>query len=135
MVIMGSIPERDSRTSKLYNTGIAVNPAGELAAKHRKLHLFDINIPGRAVYKESDTFAAGDGVTVYDAGFCKFGLGICYDIRFAEQALVMTQKLGKNDLLRRGGGVIIILDLQAHKFSCTPDRSRWLLDLSTGSCC
>jgi omega-amidase len=94
MTIMGSIPERDDK-DRLFNTGIAINPEGQLAATHRKLHLFDINIPGRAVYKESDTFSAGDSITVYDAGFCKIGFGICYDIRFAEQALVMSRKLGK----------------------------------------
>ncbi|KAL4455429.1 hypothetical protein ABPG74_012581 [Tetrahymena malaccensis] len=101
MFIIGSIPEKTS-DDKLYNTGIAINSDGQLSAIHRKIHLFDINIPGRAVYKESDTFSSGNQITVLDTGFCKIGLGICYDIRFAEQALVMCQKQGAQVLVYPG---------------------------------
>lgn len=93
MFIIGSIPEIDNN-NKLFNTGVAINEEGNITALHRKIHLFDINIPNRAVYKESDTFSRGDVITVFDTGFCKIGLGICYDIRFAEQALIMSSKLG-----------------------------------------
>lgn len=83
MCIIGSIPELGD-DNNLYNTAIAIDSEGNLAAKHRKVHLFDINMPGKAVYKESDIFSRGDKITIFDAGFCKFGIGICYDIRFAE---------------------------------------------------
>lgn len=63
------------------------------------MHLFDIDIPGKATYKESDTFAFGDlGLQVVDTDLGKFGLAICYDIRFPEMSLALS-KLGAQVLL------------------------------------
>lgn len=53
-----------------------------MIAKYRKSHLFDIDIPGKMTYKESDTFSPGDQISVFDTEYGRFGLGICYDIRF-----------------------------------------------------
>lgn len=56
-------------------------------AKHRKVHLFDIDVPGKITFKESDTLTGGGSITVVDCGFAggfKLGVGICYDIRFPE---------------------------------------------------
>ena len=44
--IFGSIPEK-TQDGKYYNTGIVINPKGELQETFRKMHLFDIDIPGR----------------------------------------------------------------------------------------
>jgi omega-amidase len=52
-----------------------------LIAKYRKSHLFDIDIPGRITYKESDTFSAGDKMVVFNTEYGRIGLGICYDVR------------------------------------------------------
>lgn len=92
-VIGGSIPERDPSSGKIYNTCVVVNPAGEMIAKHRKIHLFDIDIPGKMTFKESETLTAGDDVTVFNVdGIGKVGLGICYDIRFPELAMRMRKE-------------------------------------------
>lgn len=80
ILITGSIPERHGE--KLYNTALAIDKKGVIIGKHRKLHLFDIDIPGKMTYKESNLFARGDKITVFDSEFGKIGLGICYDIRF-----------------------------------------------------
>ena len=89
-LIAGSIPERDSH-DRLYNTSLVLDPSGRFIAKHRKLHLFDIDVPGRMTFKESDTLTAGADITVFDAPWGRVGLGICYDIRFAEYAEVLRQ--------------------------------------------
>ncbi len=67
-------------------------PQGQLLATHRKVHLFDIDIPGKITFKESDTLAAGNALTVVDTPAGRVGVGICYDVRFAEMAMIYAQK-------------------------------------------
>ena len=50
--------------------------------------MFDIDIPGRMTFKESETLSSGDKLTTFDMPGCKVGIGICYDIRFTEMAQV-----------------------------------------------
>lgn len=88
-LIGGSIPERDA--AKLYNTCMVFGPDGTLLAKHRKLHLFDIDVPGRITFKESSVLSAGNTFTMFETPMCKVGIGICYDMRFAELAQVYAQ--------------------------------------------
>ncbi|XP_075710549.1 omega-amidase NIT2 [Rhinoderma darwinii] len=89
-LIGGSIPEEDS--GKLYNTCTVFGPDGALLIKHRKIHLFNIDVPGKISFQESETLSPGDSLSVFDTPFCKIGVGICYDIRFAELAQLYTKK-------------------------------------------
>jgi predicted amidohydrolase len=86
-LIAGSLPERDG--GRLYNTSFVFDTAGREVARHRKLHMFDLNLPG-AVTRESAVFTSGDAVTLFDTPFCRVGLCICFDLRFPELALRMT---------------------------------------------
>eukprot|EP00656_Telonema_subtile_P010058 TRINITY_DN14801_c0_g1_i3.p1 TRINITY_DN14801_c0_g1~~TRINITY_DN14801_c0_g1_i3.p1 ORF type:complete len:211 (-),score=33.23 TRINITY_DN14801_c0_g1_i3:119-751(-) len=89
-IVGGSIPE--IRDGKVYNTAIVFSPEGELVAKHAKVHLFDIDIPGKQSFRESDTLTAGSSVTTFDTPWCKVGLAICYDVRFPQLASLMRQE-------------------------------------------
>ncbi|XP_077495346.1 omega-amidase NIT2-like [Amblyomma americanum] len=89
-LIGGSMAERED--GRLYNTCLAYGPDGTLLAKHRKVHLFDVDIPGKITFKESDSFAAGNSLTIFDASLCKIGLGICYDLRFAPVAQIYAER-------------------------------------------
>ncbi|XP_001948752.2 omega-amidase NIT2 [Acyrthosiphon pisum] len=89
-IVGGSIPEICD--DKVYNTCTVWDPNGNLIAKHRKVHLFDINIPGGVCFKESDALAAGNTLNTFQLGKFKIGLGICYDIRFAEMAAIYRKQ-------------------------------------------
>ncbi|HNR02235.1 MAG TPA: carbon-nitrogen hydrolase family protein [Anaerolineaceae bacterium] len=87
-LIGGSIPE--AAGDHTYNTSFVFDRSGRQAAFHRKMHLFDIDVSGGQRFYESDTFSAGDKVTVFDSEFGKLGLCICFDIRFPELARLMA---------------------------------------------
>ncbi|KAG6545177.1 hypothetical protein Mapa_013289 [Marchantia paleacea] len=85
-IIGGSIPERSE--GRLYNTCYIFGKNGELRGKHRKTHLFDIDIPGKITFKESDTLTPGGELTVVETDVGRIGVGICYDMRFPEMAML-----------------------------------------------
>eukprot|EP00249_Psilotum_nudum_P006445 c19768_g1_i1 orf=396-1460(-) len=89
-IIGGSIPERSN--GNLYNTCCIFGKQGELKAKHRKIHLFDIDIPGKITFKESETLSAGETLTVADTDAGRIAVGICYDIRFQELAMLYAAR-------------------------------------------
>ncbi|KAJ1949184.1 Omega-amidase nit3 [Linderina macrospora] len=91
-LVGGSIPERETGTANLFNTCTVWNPAGELIAKHRKVHLFDIDFPGKIVFKESDVLKPGNSLTQFSTPWGKFGVGICYDMRFPELAMIAARR-------------------------------------------
>ena len=57
-----------------------------------QVHLFDIDIPGKITFKESETLTQGETFTVVDTPACRLGIGICYDLRFPELAMVYAQR-------------------------------------------
>ena len=88
-LIAGSMPEADD-VGKVYNTSYIFDRDGKQIGKHRKAHLFDINVKNGQYFKESDTLTSGDHATVFDTEFGKMGVMICYDIRFPEFARTMA---------------------------------------------
>ncbi len=81
-LIGGSIPEEDG--GKIYNTSFSFDRRGNIIGKHRKVHLFDIDVRDGIRFMESETLTAGEDMTVIDTEFCKVGVAICYDVRFPE---------------------------------------------------
>ncbi|CAK7904289.1 omega-amidase Nit3p [[Candida] anglica] len=92
-IVGGSIPElAPEEENKIFNTSLTFSPQGEIIAKHRKVHLFDIDIPNGITFKESVSLSAGNKATVFKLGdFGNIGLGICYDIRFPELASLASR--------------------------------------------
>ena len=84
-LVAGSILERVDGQEKLANTSVHVDPAGEIKAVYRKLHMFDVEVGGRT-YRESDTRGArrGDRPVRRRADGVELGMSICYDLRFPE---------------------------------------------------
>lgn len=96
----GSFHEVGPDSQHSFNTSLVFNRSGGLAAVYRKIHLYDVQIPGRVSYLESSSIAPGtelvsvpvDGVTV--------GLSICYDLRFPE--------LYRRLAVERGAQVLVV---------------------------
>ena len=88
-LIGGTIPEVED--GKYYNTAFCFDKNGEMIGRHRKVHLFDINVRKAISFKESDTFTAGEDLTVLDTEYGKIGVAICYDIRFPDWHMKMAK--------------------------------------------
>lgn len=84
VLVAGSLAERVAGETRYANTSVVWGPRGERLAVYRKLHLFDVDLPGQAVYNESAQVRAGDEAVVVDTPWCRLGLAICYDLRFPE---------------------------------------------------
>ena len=82
----GTFPERAERAGRLHNTSVLADPAGEIRAVYRKIHLFDVDLSasGGGTFAESDTYEPGKEVVVAETDFGGVGLSVCYDLRFPE---------------------------------------------------
>jgi deaminated glutathione amidase len=78
---LGSVPL--TAGTKVYNATVLLTPDGKRTDAYNKIHLFDVDISGHRVYRESDTVEAGDRPAIVEIGDWKFGLTICYDLRFS----------------------------------------------------
>ncbi len=114
-IVGGGMPELEAGGARAYNTAVVVSPEGRLVARYRKIHLFDVDIPGRATLLESAATAPGREPCVVDVLGWKVGVTICYDVRFPE-------------LYRRlvlGGGAEVLLVPAA--FTAHTGRAHWHL--------
>jgi predicted amidohydrolase len=75
---------------RCYNTSVLYGPSGESLAVYRKMHLFDVDVPGGLTVRESDTIANGDQVVVAETPLGRIGMSICYDLRFPEMYRAMV---------------------------------------------
>jgi len=112
LVIGGSIPEREGQS--IYNTCYILDETGCLIGKHRKMHLFDIDIPGKISVKESADISAGNHLTVIEHQGLTFGVIICYDCRFPEVARLIALQ----------GAQLLIIPAE---FAMTTGQAHWEL--------
>lgn len=89
-VIAGTIPER--RGEQLFNTCTVFDPQGTVVALYRKIHLFDVDIPGQITFSESKVLSEGTLPSHFDIDDFRIGLGVCFDLRFPELALHYSQQ-------------------------------------------
>lgn len=96
-LVAGSMPELEIKNNekKVYNTSYVFDRNGNQIAKHRKIHLFDVDIKCGQHFKESDSLSAGNKITTFETEFGTFGLMICFDIRFPEMARIMQSRGAK----------------------------------------
>ena len=83
-LLAGSIAERSDSSGKVFNTSTLFAPDGRLLARYRKMHLFEVDLPGRVTFQESRWMIAGDETAVVATPLGRLGLATCYDLRFPE---------------------------------------------------
>jgi predicted amidohydrolase len=98
-LLLGGFPERTGVGNRIRNSAVLLDPQGEIQALYRKIHLFDVDVPGGRSFRESETVEAGAEPVVAGTPWGNLGLTICYDLRFPE----LYRELG-----RRGARMIAV---------------------------
>ncbi|HVO49213.1 MAG TPA: carbon-nitrogen hydrolase family protein [Steroidobacteraceae bacterium] len=84
-LVGGTIPLRGSADGRVAAASVVYDAEGRRVARYDKIHLFDVDIPGRAEsYRESAHVAPGTQAVVIDTPVGRVGLSVCYDVRFPE---------------------------------------------------
>jgi len=130
-LVAGSIPE--AQDGKVFNCSAAWGADGALLGKYRKMHLFRLNTE-KVTFDEGETLTAGDRLATFEAHGLTFGMGICFDVRFAEFALSYN-RLGATVLLYPGAFNMVTgpahwllhararaVDTQSYVIMCAPAR-------------
>jgi predicted amidohydrolase len=81
-ILAGSVHE--AAHGRVYNSSTLFDQDGELVARYRKIHMFDVDIPGQATFRESALFTPGTELVTHATDLGRIGLSICYDLRFPE---------------------------------------------------
>jgi predicted amidohydrolase len=84
VLVGGGFPEVSDHSERPYNTSVVFNRSGELIASYRKIHLFDVDLADGTRLAESAATTPGSRVETFDVDGFRFGMSICYDIRFPE---------------------------------------------------
>jgi len=81
---LGSVLEAIPDATRSFNTSVLLGPDGGIIATYRKAHLFDVDVPGQIVHRESDDIAPGHEMVIARAASMNLGMTICFDVRFPE---------------------------------------------------
>ncbi len=115
----GSVCERDG--ADYFNTTLVFGADGRQLARYRKIHLFDVDAPGGASYRESAMVGRGHEIATYPVGDVTVGCAICYDLRFPE----LFRKL------RDAGADVIVLPAA---FTLMTGKDHWELLARARAC-
>jgi predicted amidohydrolase len=83
-LVLGGMPEKGPDDAHVHNTSVYLDATGAVRASYHKIHLFDVQIPDGAEYRESDSVTPGTEPVVVETPWAKMGLSVCYDLRFPE---------------------------------------------------
>lgn len=109
---LGSLLETSGTPGRFFNTSVVIDASGQIVATYRKIHLFDIDVPGAIVQRESDVISPGHELVVVGVADVRFGLSICFDLRFPEMY---------RELARSGAEVLAV----PAAFNAVTGRAHW----------
>jgi deaminated glutathione amidase len=113
-LIAGGVPERSSDPARPFNACVVLDRAGDVVARYRKVHLFDVDLPDGSKYRESAATSAGDAAVVADIEGAKVGLSVCYDVRFPELYRALAS----------GGAEVIVVPAA---FTVATGKDHWMV--------
>lgn len=99
MLSLGGFQEKGPDEDHLYNTHIILDSKGHIAARYRKIHLFDVDVRGGPVLMESRFTARGRGLATCTSSAGHLGLSTCYDLRFPQMYQRLAWEMGAQTLL------------------------------------
>ena len=113
-LLLGSFPEQAGAGERPFNTSVLIGPQGQILACYRKMHLFDVALPGAPAHRESGCTQPGTEVVTAPLPGTPLvaGLAVCYDLRFPE--LFRAQ-------VSRGANLIFL----PAAFTYTTGRDHW----------
>jgi predicted amidohydrolase len=82
-LLIGSLPIRVAER-QCANRSFLIDPNGAVVARYDKIHMFDVDLPGGEVYRESRNYRPGESAVLADLPWGKLGLTVCYDLRFPQ---------------------------------------------------
>jgi nitrilase len=93
-IVAGTVPLRGSTPQRVAPASLVFDANGRQVVRYDKIHLFDVDIPGRKAesYRESATFEPGKEPIVVDTPAGRLGLSVCYDLRFPELYRVLSAR-------------------------------------------
>lgn len=91
MHVTGAPPAEGSDLQRVYNTHVIIDNTGDVKCLYRKIHLFDVSIPGKFTLKESNTTGPGTELVTCDSPLGKLGVTTCYDMRFPEMYIHLVE--------------------------------------------
>jgi predicted amidohydrolase len=91
-LLLGSLPEAVANEARVHNTSVLLGPDGRTLAVYRKIHLFDVELPGAPPLQESKAVLPGNEPVVAQTAIGPLGLSICYDLRFPELYRTLTRR-------------------------------------------
>jgi predicted amidohydrolase len=84
VAVLVCLLERTPEPGRYWNTAVLVLPDGQVPAAYRKVHTFDVDVPGDVTQRESATIRPGAAPVIATVGELDLGLSICFDVRFPE---------------------------------------------------
>ena len=83
-LVGGSFLERSDQQGRSFNTSLLIDRDGTIRGTYRKIHLFDVDLPGQVTVRESEGRIPGAETVVVPTALGTIGMSICYDLRFPE---------------------------------------------------
>jgi predicted amidohydrolase len=90
-LLLGGFPERGAG-NKIRNSAVLLDPTGAVVSVYRKMHLFDVDVPGGRRFRESEAIEPGQAPAVAETPWGGLGLSICYDLRFPELYRALAER-------------------------------------------